>query len=224
MSRLKNKAVYFLIVLIVILFLGYYCCSNLNFGYVLQQKDILLDFVNKNYTLSIMLAILVQTLIVISTLPIAGLFATTCGLLFGLYVGCTVAVIGGTIGAMCSFFIFKYFLGDSIQQKYSKNLAKFNREIAKYGARYLLILHFLVVIPFFLINTLSALANIPTWTFFWTTFIGIIPSMVLYTYAGVALNHVSKFSDLFSWQIILAFSLIIGMILISVLKDKIFKK
>jgi len=52
------------------------------------------------------------------------------------------------------------------------------------GHLYLLTLRLMPVFPFFLINILTGLINIPLRTFIWTTSLGIIPGSLVYAFAG----------------------------------------
>ena len=84
-------------------------------------------------------------------------------------------------------------------------MAQFNKAMKLYGKNYLLVIRFVAVIPFFLVNILVGLTNLSLWTFIWTTAIGILPGSLVYTFAGQQLNEIESLRDIFSFNILLAF-------------------
>jgi uncharacterized membrane protein YdjX (TVP38/TMEM64 family) len=79
-------------------------------------------------------------------------------------------------------------------------------------------LQLLPATPTFLINTLAGLTSISLWTFVWTTFVGIIPGSLLYTYAGQKLYTITSLWDIFSVPVILIFVLLALSALIPVIR------
>ncbi|MDR3647202.1 MAG: VTT domain-containing protein [Candidatus Babeliales bacterium] len=217
---MKNRTKILVLVLIVlaILTLHFMGVGNcINFQNFKEHREYLLEFVNTHYILSIIIFILFYILTVISTLPLAGLTTVVGGFLFGVIPATIYCNIAGVIGATISFLIFRYLLGKQIQHRYAARLENFNKNINTYGATYLLIMHVVAIIPFFIINTLSALTNISLWTFIWTTSIGIIPGSVVYAYAGRKLGSINNFSEIWSLQMLSAFILLGLLGLISLL-------
>ena len=70
----------------------------------------------------------------------------------------------------------------------------------KGGASYLLVLQFLGVVPFFVINAVAILADLPLRTMIWTTALGTLPFLVIYVVAGSRLRTITSMQDLISWQ------------------------
>jgi uncharacterized membrane protein YdjX (TVP38/TMEM64 family) len=186
---------------------------NLLYG----KKECVINFVDTNYIESIFLYILVYIATVISSLPLTALLTILSGFLYGVLPGSIFSMIGAILGATLSLFLFKYFLGDQFQVYYAKRLNKFNENFEKYGAQYLILIHLFMVVPFFVINALSSMTRVSHWTFIWTTFIGMLPSTFLYTYAGHQLRIAKVSGNLFSWKVILIFSVMILMGLASIL-------
>ena len=79
----------------------------------------------------------------------------------------------------------------------------------KYGANYLLMVHYASVIPFFFINTLAAISDVGWWTFLWTTVIGFIPLAIIYSFAGRELGSIKSVQDIMSPTIIGVFILLL---------------
>lgn len=203
---------------------GIFFCRSIDMTYFLSKKDICMAFIEQNYFLSWFGFIALYAIMVMSTLPLTAVFTIVGGFLFGFIGGSIATLLGATLGALISFVFFKYFLGKDLHRKYEHKLESFNHEIKKYGARYLIIVHLIMVIPFFLINLFSALANVSLLTFLWTTLVGILPSTLLYSYAGSQLHYVDTLSDVFSWKILGAVAILIIFVLATILKDKIVHK
>lgn len=219
-----RKSILFLMVSSVLVLVGYYCFKGFSIQYIIQEKDLLLHYINNHYVASVITFFLVSIGAVFSGLPITAVIGMAGGLLFGLYEGGIYTILSSTLGAVLSFFVIKYFLGNFIQNKYGPKLERFNKNFESYGGRYLLILHIMMVIPFFLINVFAALTRVSFWTFLWTTVVGLVPAVILYTYAGNQLQHVEEVSDIFTWPIILTFVCIAGLILFSIFSDRFKKK
>jgi len=66
------------------------------------------------------------------------------------------------------------------------------------GINYLLFLRFVPIFPFWVINIVPAFLGVTLFSFTWTTFIGIIPGTLAYTYAGQQLGTLEKVSDILS--------------------------
>jgi uncharacterized membrane protein YdjX (TVP38/TMEM64 family) len=140
--------------------------------------------------------------------------------MFGSIWGTLFAVLGATLGAVASFYVARFILGESLQNKYAKELERFNNEFAANGYSYLFALRLLPIFPFFLINLLCGLTRIDIKTFFITTFIGIIPGGFAYTYAGSQLSSINALGDIFTKEMGLAL-LFLGLIsLVPVLYKK----
>ena len=174
-----------------------------------DNKDHLLALVNQNYPFAVLCFIAAYATLVALSIPISSLFTITGGFLFGPWFGGLFSATGGTIGALVAFTVFKLFLTSRIKKRYGDKLENFTKHLNEEGASYVLVMHIATVIPYFLINMLAAAANMPIGPFLWTTFVGVIPSCLVYAYAGSQLSHIQKMSDVFSPKVILAFALMI---------------
>jgi uncharacterized membrane protein YdjX (TVP38/TMEM64 family) len=73
---------------------------------------------------------------------------------------------------------------------------------------YLLVLRLIPVVPFFLINLVSGVSPLPVRSFILGTLVGTLPGTFLYVNAGTALGTLGKPSDLLSFQVVGALSLL----------------
>ena len=118
------------------------------------------QLVKHNYLFAILIYIVVFTVIIATALPVVAPLTMLGGFLFGVFPGVAAASLGATLGASSSFLIVRYLMRNTIQQRYQRQLEGFKNKIKEYGFSYLLTLQLVGVIPYFVINTLAALADV----------------------------------------------------------------
>lgn len=130
----------------------------------------------------------------------AELLAICAGAVFGAIWGSVLIWVGAMFGALTAFALSRW-LGQAIVRNWvSDDHAKsFDRWTDNHGALTLLVSRFIPVIAFNLINYAAGLTQVRTWTFIWTTALGILPVTVLSTYLG------SRMRDL-DWTLLLVVS------------------
>jgi len=169
----------------------------------------LAGFVSKHYFLSVFLYISFFIAIIAFSLPVTGPLTLLAGFLFGVLPGALFAIVGATMGASIAFLVFRSGLSGAAHTKYAQRLETFKRKISEHGVSYLLVLHFLTIIPYAIINVLAALAGIPFRTMVWTTAVGVIPTSFIYAFAGSQFMTITSMRDIFSSNVIIAFVLLI---------------
>jgi len=188
-----------------------------------QNRELLLDRVSQNYFLAVLIYILVYIVVVAFSLPGATIMTLLGGMLFNLW-GVIYVNLAATLGATLAFLTSRYLIGDWVQNKFKEKLKKINQEIEKNGWSYLFSSRLVPVFPFWLLNLLSGLTKIKTWKFMTSTALGILPGSFVYVFAGRQISQINNPSDIISTEIILAFSFLILLSLIPVLKKKFIKK
>lgn len=197
----------------------------ISFDSLKQHRAYLLNLVETNYIIAALLYIIMYIVVTAFSIPIAAPLTIMSGFLFGVIPGVIYTNIGATIGATCTFLIFRHLIGNRVQATYKNKLASFNENIKFYGSNYLILARLIVIIPFFLVNILSAFTKIPLTTFIWTTSLGIIPATIVYAYAGKQLGSLETVQEIFSAKIIVAFSLLIMLGLLSlIIKRYLYRK
>jgi len=174
-----------------------------------ENREHLKAIVDHSYILAVLLYILAFIIGVLSPLPLPALLTITGGFLFGVLPGIIYACIGATLGSILSFLIFRAFFGDKLQKRYAKQLKSFNHNMTLYGSNYILGVHFIGLIPFFIINALASLTSISLFNFTWTTAVGVIPSSIIFAFMGQKLSSVNSVYELFTPGVIIMFVILV---------------
>jgi uncharacterized membrane protein YdjX (TVP38/TMEM64 family) len=158
--------------------------------------------VHDHYVLSVITFMATLTTIVALTIPLSILFTLLSGFLFGPLLGALYAIVSATLGATIAFLFIRYVFHSAFSTRYDLHCSRFNEEIQRRGIYYILFLQLLPITPFALVTLLSALSDISVFTFSFATFFGIMPSSLLYAYAGKELLSVEHLSDILSPQFV----------------------
>ena len=122
----------------------------------------------------------------LALVPGTGGKAIVYGWLFGFWQAVTIVSVGLTLAAMVIFSLSRYLFRESIERRYNSFLYLMNRHLEKEGAFYLLLLR-MAHAPFSIVNPVSGASRVRTWTFFWTTAVGLLPANAIWVYVGIRL-------------------------------------
>ena len=125
------------------------------------------------------------------SIPGASLLTVAGGLLFGGFLGGTVAVIAATIGATLLFLAAGSSFGDLLRDRAGPFVARLREGFEEGAASYMLFLRLVPAFPFWAVNLAPALLGIPLRTYVWTTAVGILPGTFAFAFAGAGLDSVA---------------------------------
>jgi uncharacterized membrane protein YdjX (TVP38/TMEM64 family) len=211
MNFAKRKLIIYglLLAIAVLVFIYYEKFSDYFTLHKLQEnRRFLTEFVQKNYLLSVIIYVSIYSLLIACGMPLIMPIAMIGGFLYGIVWGLLYAEISCLIGSIISFLILRYVVAHWIRSWHSERIMKFNEQVKKYGNSYLLMLHFLSVIPLFVINLLAAVANVPLITVIWVTIVGALPFNLLCVVAGRQLSSIQSYKDIFSPTIIILLAIL----------------
>lgn len=117
-----------------------------------------------------------------SALTIAG------GFLFGLVMGTPATVIGATIGASILFFASKTSIGAVLRDVAGPFIERMRAGFAENPVSYMFALRLIPVFPFAAVNIAPGLLGAKYSDYLLTTFFGIIPGTLAYTWIGAAVK------------------------------------
>lgn len=174
-----------------------------------QNAFSLQTLVEEKYVLAAVVLMAACVVIAICALPMLALATVLGGFLFGVLPATLYVNVGATLGALIFFLLVRYIIGAYVQTRYAEQLISFNRALKERGWLYLLLIRCVPFVPFFVANAVIGLTKVPLRTFVWTTAVGIVPTSLVYAYAGRQMTLIHSISDVFSWQVLLAFGLLI---------------
>ncbi len=168
----------------------------------------LMDIVDQNYAASIGIYIISFAFIIAIGMPVVGPLTLLGGFLFGTCFGLLYAFVGAITGVTTLFLIVRYIISNTIRRRYAAQLAQFNARVNSYGYSYLLTMHLMSVVPYFVIATVAGLTDVSIVTFVWTAAVGSLPLLAIYAFAGQQLGSIGSMKDILSPQIMLALVLL----------------
>lgn len=154
------------------------------------HREALLKWTNENHGLAAITYIIIYVIATAISIPGATILTLIGGFLFGLWVGSIYVIIAATTGACLIFFAAKTALAGLLKKKTAKWINQLETGFNANALSYLLFLRLVPIFPFWLINIVAGLFNIPLKTFFITTFIGIIPGSFVYVSVGNGLSTI----------------------------------
>ena len=165
----------------------------LSFEALRDNREALLGYRDAFPVLMPAVFMLAYTLIVTFSLPGAAAATLTGGFLFGVFPGVIYNVSGATLGAVAIFLAVRVGLGEGLRTRIDASdgaVRKLTDGIHANEVPVLLTMRLVPVVPFFVANLIPAFLTVATWRFAWTTFIGIIPGGLVYTWVGSGLGDV----------------------------------
>lgn len=151
---------------------------------------------------------LIYILVTSLSLPGAAVMTLAGGALFGLLTGTLIVSFASTIGATLACFVSRFVLRDWVQGKFGDRLKTVNAGIEREGPFYLFTLRLIPVFPFWLINLVLGLTNMPLRTFYWVSQVGMFPGTIVYVNAGKELAKIDSLSGILSPGLLLSFILL----------------
>jgi len=143
------------------------------------------------------------------SLPAAAVTLTLAGgMVFGLALGVVLAATAATAGATCSFLIARHLLHDWVHAKFRRAFAVIDAGIVRDGAFYLFMMRLVIVFPFFVVNPVMGLTDMPVRTFVIASFLGMIANTFVWVNAGTMLAKVESLDEVFSLEMALTLALI----------------
>ncbi|OUS08972.1 hypothetical protein A9Q96_01135 [Rhodobacterales bacterium 52_120_T64] len=183
-----------LIGIAIVATIGFFTLKDyLSFETLRDNREALLAWRDANYVMATFGFIAVYIAIVAFSLPGAAIISLTGGFLFGLFPGAVYNIVSATIGAVLIFTAARMGLGEYLSRKMDSAggvVGKIKAGLDENEVSFLLLMRLVPAFPFFVANLVPALVGTKLRTFAWTTFVGIIPGGVVYTWVGSGLGEV----------------------------------
>ena len=126
------------------------------------------------------------------SLPITAILIVASGMIFGMEIGVVISLAAMTLGGTVSLLTGRFVFRDIVERRFPGYIGVINKGIEKEGAFYLLSLRLLPIIPFWIVNLLLGVTGVRIPTFMLTTLFGMIPVVLIYSYAGSQLGSIKE--------------------------------
>ncbi len=213
------------IIALIVSFFVFDLHQYLDFAYIKSKQQAIADYYQANPLQSIIIFFVIYVLATSFSIPGASILSLLAGAIFGLMLGSVLVIFAATIGATIAFWLARYLLGNTIQERYADKLKTINAGVEKDGAFYLLTLRLLPIFPFFIINVLMGLTPIRTITYVVTSFFGMLAGTMIYVNVGTQLANLESINGILTPKIWGAFILLaifpwIAKFIINALKNR----
>ena len=161
-----------------------------SYDFIRDNRSYFFELKNSNLFL---LSIIFLGLTILWVFPFLGFgspVALMGGFIFGKWIGTILVVLGLSIGATLIYLFGNYFLKEIIREKFLNKFKNLDEKFKKSEFTYLLIYRFVGGIPFQVQNVLPCIFNVKIFNFFWSTFLGIIPSLFIIVSIGSGLEEI----------------------------------
>ena len=204
--QLNKKIIIFLFLALVIVILGFYYDDVLSLEVIKHRYQDLQLLIDVNPYFYYFIFFLAYILVTALALPISLLKTSLAGALFDLWPGVILTSFASTIGSTLCFLLSRYLFKDIVQGKYERYLGKINQGIKDEGLLYLLFLRLSPIFPFFVINLTFGLTHMKWTNFYWISQLGMLPATILFVNAGSQLAQINDVKDILTLNIIISFS------------------
>ncbi len=222
---MKKILIFLAIVILIACFFVFDLHQYLDFSYIKSKQQVIADYYQANPIQSTLIFFVVYIFVTSFSIPGAAILSLLSGAIFGLLLGSLVVIVAATIGATVAFWIARYLLGNTIQERYADKLKTINAGIEKDGAFYLLTLRLIPIFPFFIINILMGLTPMRTIVYVTTSFFGMLAGTMVYVNVGTQLAKLESINGILTPKIWSAFILLavfpwIAKLIIKIIKNR----
>lgn len=135
-------------------------------------------------------------------LPGIALLSLLSGFLFPQPFSTLYVIIAATVGGSLLFLAARTAFTELLSENSSLFLTKLEKGFRRNASNYMLFLRLIPLFPFKIVNLAGAFFEVPFLVFAWTTFIGMIPSVIIYTQAGKGLSfYLDNSKPLNLWEL-----------------------
>ena len=191
MNLSKKLLIFFLLIIIAILWTIYFLNKDFfQLQTFFSNLEIIQNFILQNFFVSIFIVILSYSVLIMCNFPFASLLSMINGFLFGTWIGGTISIVGGTLGAFGVFLIAKFFFLDFIKNKFLNKYSYIENYFNKNDLELMMLIRIIPAIPFFLQNLILAGLGAHNKKFFYTTLIGLAPWSFIFGSIGQGLEEI----------------------------------
>ncbi len=231
MKLSKKISILFLLILFLILWITYFLNKDFfQLETFFYNLDFIQNFISQNYLFSIFAFVILYSFLILCNFPFASLLSMINGFLFGTWIGGTISLIGGTLGAFGIFIIAKNFFSDFIKNKFLNKYSYIENYFNKNDLELMTLIRIIPAAPFFIQNLILAGLGANNKKFFFTTLFGLAPWSFIFGSIGQGLEEIFinktelSFSLIVQPEYLIPLGFIAFLIVMIILFKKKFKK
>ena len=231
MKLSKKISILFLLIFFLILWITYFLNKDFfQLETFFSNLDFIQNFISQNYLLSIFTFLILYSFLILCNFPFASLLSMINGFLFGTWIGGTISLIGGTLGAFGIFIIAKNFFTDFIKNKFLNKYSYIENYFNKNDLELMTLIRIVPAAPFFIQNLILAGLGANNKKFFFTTLFGLAPWSFIFGSIGQGLEEIFinktelSFSLIVQPEYLIPLGFIAFLIVMIILFKKKFKK
>jgi uncharacterized membrane protein YdjX (TVP38/TMEM64 family) len=154
-----------------------------------------LEWIDSFGTAGMLLFVLIYILTCIFFVP-SMIFTFSGGVLFGLWKGATLSLIGTGLGSLGAFLIGRYLAHDFVEKRFASNkeFSRLAHAAQKKGWKIVSLARLSPIFPFAIGNYAFGITRIPALHYLGASMLGTIPSTTVYTYIGTLVGSVAALS------------------------------
>ena len=153
-----------------------------------DQRAQLTTFVDENFLLALLVFVVIYVLATVLMVPGALWITISGGFMFGVAIGSLGTVVGATLGASTLFMAARTSIGKALHERAGPWLQKMESGFREDAISYMFALRLLPIVPFPVANIAPALLGARYPSFVFTTFFGVLPAVVAYSWLGAGLG------------------------------------
>lgn len=181
----KFLGLFIVIAILLVIFERYHLWMYLSVDGFNRYHDEILHFEQHHIFEFTAFYIAAYVILIACCIPGTILFDLLAGFIYGPIIGSILVIFCYLTGAIVNFILVRFLLYDLLHKHFAHLRHVILKENGlKSTAINLIGLRFIPVIPFWLLNIVAAVVQIPLWVFVITTFLGIIPTSVIYVLIG----------------------------------------
>jgi uncharacterized membrane protein YdjX (TVP38/TMEM64 family) len=160
-----------------------------------QREAALRDFQREHWLAMYVSAFAVYVVVTALSIPAATVLSITIGWLFGFAWGLPLVSCASTAGATLAFLLSRHLLREYVRERFARWIPRVTEALERDGPLYLFAMRLTPAVPFFVVNTVMGLTQLPTRTFWWVSQLGMLPSTCLFVYAGSTVPDLQQLAD-----------------------------
>lgn len=178
---MKYKYAIFLLLIVLVFAAGFLFRRYGLFENLIRHELLIRNFLNEKPLQAFAIGLLSYFLL--SLIPGTGGKSVIYGWMFGFWQAVVIADVALTGAAVVTFLVSRWIMRDALRSRFAIVMAKLDSHLKKDGPYYLLTLR-LMHSPYTATNYACGATSLSTFSFWWPTQLGLIPSTMVFVFAG----------------------------------------